>query len=539
MEIHHYRERLLWYNGYIMTYFLWYVDGVTWRTEMKILIADDEVLTRQGLRSNIDWVSLQIKEVIEADDGQRALELAIKHSPDIVLTDIRMPRMDGVTLATKLREQLPNTSIIFMSGYSDKEYLKAAIKLKATSYVEKPINHQEVISAIEEAIKTRILMMQNKYSKNMQYITKSSQLAHILTRPFQPEDQELQDLIKELQIDFLDSNYFQTFLVKFKQGVSLLGQEVMDDLYKSWKKVATAKKISLLFTIKNDNFIVLHLYAKGKIGASTLADFVRYIRECLEQVGNFFLALGSVVHKPELIYESYNSAVMYMQGSFFYAYNSVLSKDSVVEHNLLDVERPSKGFVQAVMDHDFEKAKTMAKEIYESFKKGNTLLPSRVKDIYYKLFIATENEFVTLMIPQKEENTTIWDAIYECQILEELHGLLVNMLDKLIYAIEYRKPENPIIFMMKDFIHKNYSKDYLSVKDIGEHAQLSTAYACTLFKNETGQTLNQYLTDYRIERAKQLLGDPRYKISEISSKVGYTDGNYFTKSFKKSVGLSP
>lgn len=93
--------------------------------------------------------------------------------------------------------------------------------------------------------------------------------------------------------------------------------------------------------------------------------------------------------------------------------------------------------------------------------------------------------------------------------------------------------------MIKDYISRNYMNDTLSVKDISGHVYLSASYVCTFFKSETGQTLNQYLTEYRMEKAKQLLSDPRYKISEISSKVGYTDGNYFGKSFKKYSGFSP
>lgn len=93
--------------------------------------------------------------------------------------------------------------------------------------------------------------------------------------------------------------------------------------------------------------------------------------------------------------------------------------------------------------------------------------------------------------------------------------------------------------MIKDYISRNYMNDTLSVKDISSHVYLSASYVCTFFKSETGQTLNQYLTEYRMEKAKQLLSDPRYKISEISSKVGYTDGNYFGKSFKKYSGFLP
>lgn len=99
--------------------------------------------------------------------------------------------------------------------------------------------------------------------------------------------------------------------------------------------------------------------------------------------------------------------------------------------------------------------------------------------------------------------------------------------------------EHPTIFLIREYISRNYMNETLSVKNISEHVFLSASYVCTFFKNETGQTLNQYLTEYRMERAKQLLADPRYKITDISSRVGYSDGNYFGKSFKKYTGFTP
>ena len=111
---------------------------------MKLLIADDEKLTREGIRDSLDLEALGISGVFLADDGVHGLETALEELPDIVLTDIRMPRMNGVEMAEKLLEQLPDTSLVFMSAYSDKEYLKAAIKLKAVSYVEKPLDIREL-----------------------------------------------------------------------------------------------------------------------------------------------------------------------------------------------------------------------------------------------------------------------------------------------------------------------------------------------------------------------------------------------------------
>ena len=90
-----------------------------------------------------------------------------------------------------------------------------------------------------------------------------------------------------------------------------------------------------------------------------------------------------------------------------------------------------------------------------------------------------------------------------------------------------------------NYISENYMQEGLSVKDISSHVFLSASYVCTVFKNETGKTLSQYITEFRMEKAKQLLSDPRYRISDISSSVGYSDGNYFGKSFKKYTGMTP
>lgn len=118
---------------------------------MKLLIVDDEELTRTGVITSLDWVSLGIDEVLQADDGVHGLETARLCKPEIILCDVRMPRMDGISMLERLEKILPDTVPIFMSGYSDKEYLKAAIKLKAVNYIEKPFSISEIETAIRGA----------------------------------------------------------------------------------------------------------------------------------------------------------------------------------------------------------------------------------------------------------------------------------------------------------------------------------------------------------------------------------------------------
>ena len=140
--------------------------------------------------------------------------------------------------------------------------------------------------------------------------------------------------------------------------------------------------------------------------------------------------------------------------------------------------------------------------------------------MYYKLFLCLEDARHQQKIAGSGNVESIAETIDDCFTFPELHQTLVDKTSEF-----FRKAE--------------YMHETLSVKDISEHGFLSTSYVCTFFKSETGQTLNQYLTEYRMEKAKQLLKDARFKISDISSRVGYSDGNYFGKSFKKYSGFSP
>ena len=115
-----------------------------------VLVVDDEKMPREILRNYVPWETLQVGRVEEAEDGAQALEMARLHRPDIVISDVKMPRMNGLELASAVREMYPDCQFIFLSGYTDKEYLKGAIKLRAASYVEKPIDLEELITVVRE-----------------------------------------------------------------------------------------------------------------------------------------------------------------------------------------------------------------------------------------------------------------------------------------------------------------------------------------------------------------------------------------------------
>ncbi len=513
---------------------------------MKLLIVDDEDLTREGLVSSIDWSSLNINYIYQADDGLNALALIRKYKPEIILSDIRMPRMNGIEMAEKIREIAPDSSIIFMSGYSDKEYLKSAIKLKAIRYVEKPIDTDEVIEAVKEAIAHFELSELNKNSQYLRRQELANKLAYQLLYPME-DSVFVSDSLKQLEIPVSPSSHITTVMVKFTESIAnikkLSLEESLADLPFSYTLHGKKEIIFPLYTTKQDEYLILHLISPDIIPEISLSRFLSSLAEKLNPLCRYFIAVGRNVTGIEKTPVSYESALLLLQSSFFYDYNSIIlpSEKPMGTQLSEDTQNVLACFTESLSNKDKEKVYDCIHKLYQSFKGSQNVLANHIKDLYYKLFIAMNDTALSFHIHLHTDDSvySIWDSISGSNTLTELHALLLDRLDQFFRMCENSMEENSTVFMIKDYISRNYANESLSVKDISEHVFLSSSYVCTLFKSETGQTLNQYLTDYRIEKAKKLLQDPRYKITDISEKVGYTDGNYFGKTFKRTVGLSP
>jgi two-component system response regulator YesN len=162
------------------------------------------------------------------------------------------------------------------------------------------------------------------------------------------------------------------------------------------------------------------------------------------------------------------------------------------------------------------------------------LLLNQLKGIYYDMF---RHLFKSDFAMENQDN--IMDIMDSCFFFCRLHQVLEEKTAAYFRELKDSSGENSIIRIIRSYIGTHYRSTDLSVKSISDHVNRSASYTCTLFKNETGLTLNQYITDYRMKRAAQLLADPRNRISDISESVGYSDGNYFGKSFRKYTGFSP
>lgn len=507
---------------------------------MKLLIVDDEKLTREGILKSLPLEKLGIHHTFMADDGVHGLETALKEKPDLILTDVRMPRMSGVEMAEEILKVLPHTIILFMSAYSDKEYLKAAIKLKAVSYVDKPLDMNELTEALAEGMKQYRSMYTSLNAKWMHEDNLRSQLAQLLTET----DTEKQAPVigAQLKPAVNENTWFTCLILESLTPISELPTDTLTSVRREFWAYLAQKGFHALDFVKTDRFIICFICCSEKPDKTVLTNCSRHLMESFKSLSDFFFSMGPAVFGFNRTVFSFETARELLKRSFFHDPNTLLL-EAENENTAQPIADIMMDFTIALTNKNEEDALAQADRFYQSVRNNQNISSSQVRDLYFKYLVKLDeismSNHISLWQREGLKSESIWEGIMDCAALTTLHQFFCEKIKLYFSRLILNKDENPVIFQIKEYLHQNYAVPSLSVPDISEHVHLSPAYVCTLFKNETGQTLNQYLTDYRIKMSKQFLSDPLYKITDISAKVGYSDGNYYSKAFRKIVGLSP
>lgn len=480
------------------------------------------------------WSQLGVDQVKSAYDGINALEIAKDFKPDILLTDVRMPRMDGIELSFSLRKILPSCEIIFMSGYSDKEYLKSAIKLKAVSYVEKPIDLDELEAAIKNAV------ISNLETTKADDNAKKSIALSLISENVNME--ELKQLIGTQHFDSLKDVSFLTFLIALTDS----NTNVKDKILSEVDDIISKSEFRSLSCFKNEKLMLIHLFwnknNKAALKQENLENLFIAISEQLKKYGNFFVSVGNQAESPDKIYESYNAALKALNKSFYYDYSSIL----YCCHTKSDIYKGDKKIFETFYKHLCHEEKMESILLIKRFAGDIRLYPdtpaNHVKDIFYRFFLelirfCTERK---IQINDADLNSQIpFDKFIQFNTIAETETFIIEKIEAVFSAISEENVDKNSIAQITRYIRDNFNDADLSLNTISEHTYLTTAYMCKIFKDNTGTTINKYILEYRINKAKELLKTRGMKISDVAGKVGYTDGNYFTKIFRKETGLTP
>lgn len=528
----------------------------------KLVIVDDEPTVRNGLSNYFNWGAYDITVVGEADDGDVALELIEQVRPDLVLTDVRMPNMDGIQMANRLSEQFPNIKIVFVSGHDDAEYLKSALQVKAVDYIFKPVNLQELTKVVERAVsalqtqeqeRRLIEDMQVKLMQSMPLLREKFLMSLIregVTTPARANDRiEFLGLKLPLEADYWViairvDNALEVAQTRSERDLQLLSYSVLNIV----QELIESKIGGYVFENQTGEFVgILHLQQEEE-QENLLFELAEEVRENLHKYLKITVTIGvgERISKLANLPQSYAQAREAADQRWYLGKNQIISMDNL-EQGADSLYRfdpaQDERMISSLKAADSEKVLIELDEIFQALSRNRTEGVQYGRNLSLQLVLLASRILMELNVPRQdleEKESELIAKVFHQETLVDLRRMVEAHLMEVCNRIGEKrngKAKN-VIERIYSLIDKRYAEN-LQVSDIASEVYLSTTYLCLLFKQETGETLNEYMTRVRVDKAKELMKDPSNKFYEVCYAVGYSDPSYFSKIFKKYTGFSP
>ncbi|MBR6541683.1 MAG: response regulator [Anaerotignum sp.] len=515
----------------------------------KILLVDDEEEVRTSMIQKIDWEKSGFVVIGDAENGKDALEKIEILEPDVVLTDIRMPYMDGLELAQELRRQRPSVKVVIFSGYDDFVYAKQAIQLNIIEYILKPVNAREltdILGKIKNNLDEEIECLrgetaqQENMKKNL-LILRENFLGKLVKGKI--EKKQIEHDLKEYDLPLLKSKYWTALKFKLgngenaedRDGKLIAVQNLLDNRMQEWGGYASFHRPSGLCAIvgleKESDITDLMAF---------LDDICRESRRILNQP--LTIGMGQIADQIEKIEQSYNGAreaVAYsdIAGDIIYINDVEPRQEAVL---CLD-EKMEAELNYALRFGDEEKIISCVENIVQPMKAadGKGVQAYLISILYVILRVVQKHELDEQLVFGKY---TDYHGVLSG--IDTAEGLF-QWLSEICFSInarivsERKGTTRTIVQKAKKYIEENYQNSHLSLEMVCEHLHISAAYFSTVFKKEAGESYSSYLTGLRMEKAAELMKTTDEKNYSIAAQVGYDEPNYFSHVFKKRYGVSP
>ncbi|WP_438447923.1 helix-turn-helix domain-containing protein [Gorillibacterium sp. sgz5001074] len=524
---------------------------------MKLLIIDDECQTRDLLQQFVAWEEIGISEVAAAKNGIMALAVAKELCPDIILCDVRMPKMNGIEFATAYRREDPSSQIIFLSGFSDKEYLKSAIHLKALSYLEKPINLDEVRRTVEEAVALRREERRTSLNARVREAELDRSLSVLR-----------QEMVKRLISNPSGGHTLQalrntdTFLLPPRGPYSVavaslywsppdhpenpvMVQERMLDLIGQHPRL---QRHQVLAGFDDNNYLVLIFPGSFGSAYQTGRKWVEDLQDELKKMAgpmiDLRLGLGEpaaeLMEIPRAYRQAWNATAyhFYTDGQSPVFASDMGKSGSPLQTDWDKIRRLRDGLRKG----DIQGVKETIRRWTARARAARDLDIPRVKDTYFQMLLAVTDTAVQLGVAEDADNVErryIWKELDRLPSLDLLEAYLLSSVESFDTPAEEGMAGSGKIREIIRFTHAHFHEKGFGIPAIAKHVKLSENYLCSYFKKQRGQTIKEFITETKLEKAKELLREPDMKLYEVATRLGFADANYFTTFFKRYEGMTP
>lgn len=537
---------------------------------LKIFLAEDEVVVRATIKRMIPWEELGFELVGEAADGEMALPLLIRQQPDLLITDIKMPFMDGLTLARLAKKEIPGLKVVILSGYDDFNYAKQAIGIGVEDYLLKPITKNALIERLSE-IRSRYEHEKTqkeyyeKFQREMQAYEKNSSRDFFEALVGGSMDMmEVYKRAEKLGLDIVAEAY-NVLIFTMNCDEDFSGQR---DEYSSWE----AESLELL-----ENFFAGHssamlfrsnIFSYGVLLKGQRETIEENTRACVDEIRKilsrqdgrreWFLAVGQSVERLSQIQKSYHTASRAFSQRYLYDEN-ILYYDEMetMEHPGGQAETEDNAYLQKVDVNALNPAilqkflSNGLQEETENFVKDYfyAIGQEPMESLVFRNYVILNVRFsVISFIKGLGCDTNEMESADTEEVLAEsgknMESAIAYAKKMISQAIEIRDQNSgnknrSILKTAVDFIDSHYMDEEISLNTVANVANVSSNHFSALFSQNMGQTFIDYLTTLRMNKAKELLRCTGMRSSEIAGEIGYKDAHYFSYLFKKTQGMTP
>lgn len=519
-----------------------------------LLLVDDEEEVTQIIAKKVKWNELGFSVVGHANNGLKALEMLEEIQPDVVMTDIRMPYMDGLELCGQIREKYPATKLVLFTGFDDFEYAKEAVHLEIEEYILKPLNAAEITKVFEDLKKKLDQEINEKkgaellkrYYKDSLPLLQANFYSTLIEGRVQEE--ELEKYIINYEIDFTGPWYaciiIHTSTTQAPKDIDVqllaisVDRQAGEKLEEKWR----GKRFNYL----GDTVMIVQLESKEEV--SELTDscdrFCKYVNHMIGAVVT--VGVGQVCDNILELVKSYQSAREAVSYRVLYGSNQAINLKEIVPKRKVATEAADGTELAHLFKMICLGKKPDVKSAVERYME-HKIVPTKSLEKYHVAVMELISEMYHFMVNNELDAQKLSGGagqLYtllsnmEPQVLEKwLLNLCLALHEDMANARDHSK--RSLIDQAKEYVHNNYQEESLGLDDICRKLGVSNSYFSSIFKKETGKSFVGYLTGYRMEKAARMLVETNEKSYMIAKSVGYTDPNYFSYVFKRQYGVSP
>jgi two-component system response regulator YesN len=528
-----------------------------WRKNMgkyTVLLVDDEEEVIQVIMKKIDWEGLGFSVIGHAGNGVKALEMVEEFQPDVVMTDIKMPYMDGMELADSIKTRFPTTKILLFTGFDEFEYAKEAVHLEVEEYILKPVNSVEMTGVFSQlkikldqeiSEKRNVEILQKYYMESLPFLQANFYSTLIEGRV---REEEVQKYLSDYQISFAGPFFCCLVIhtssnqVPENMNPLLLSTSVQKQAEERFGEKWQVK----FFTYIGNTVAILQLNDENEI--TELTDecdrFCKYARRIIGAVVT--IGVGSVCNNILELSQSYSSAREAVSYRVLFGASRAINMKEIVpkkpgESNMMNDAELSNLFKMIRLGSPEDVRKAVDKYLNHVLVPAKSLQHHYIAVMeliggLYRFSVNNNIETEDFLGDIRKLYSRLLDLEYDA-LREWVIQVSLSFREELISARS--KSTKSFVSKAKEYVHNNYADEELSLDSICEVLGVSNSYFSTVFKKETGNSFIGYLTDYRMDRASRLLIETNEKNYIIAQSVGYADPNYFSYVFKRRFGVSP